>query len=160
MNSWKYYRGEWTEIEDPLEWKDGEEWETFLKRAGYYSFPQQTWGDSAVSAGVDLYVKEDYKSPYLITFNFSAYIEHVYIDDIPSLMQWLRDYTPLFSLQQIAETQDELQTLFERAFRAWHGHSYMDVCPRCDPLEVEKRQQFRQRRMERQKTKQRSEAER
>ena len=43
MGNWKYDRGQWTEIDNP--WKDDEEWETFLRRDGYYSFPSVTYGD-------------------------------------------------------------------------------------------------------------------
>lgn len=148
---WKYYRGEWTEIEDPLAWKESEEWETVLSRAGYYDFPSLAFGNAY--PGAQLYVKKGDAIPYLITFNLSDSVEHVYIDDIPSLMQWLRDYAPLFSLPQIADRQEELLKLFGRAFRAWHGHDYIDVCLRCDPIEYRKLQEFHQRRMEKKITK-------
>ena len=158
MGTWKYTRGEWTEIDDPLVWKEDEDWETVLKRAGYYSFPSASYGDDPYIA--ELYIKKDNEPPYLIAFSLSDYIEHVYIDDIPSLMQWLRDYTPIWSLQQIADLQEELLTLFGRAFRAWHGHDYTNVCPVCDPNQFKKQQETHQRLMEMRKTKQRSEAER
>ena len=140
--AWKYHRGDWTEIDDPLVWEKDDEWETVFSRAGYYSFPSATYGEGTCA---ELYVKKDYSSPYLITFSLSDSIEHVYIDDIPSLMQWLRDYSPIWSLQQIASQQEDLLTLFGRAFRAWHGHGYENVCSDCDPAEVDRIQEFRQR---------------
>lgn len=148
MIVWKYYRGEWTETEDPLVWNNDDKWGTVLSRAGYYDFPSATYGEDPYIA--ELYVKKDYTPPYLITFSLSDTIEHVYIDDIPSLMQWLRDYTPIWSLQQIAAQQEELLTLFGRAFRAWHGHAYTNVCPSCDPDQFKRLQGAHQRRMERQ----------
>lgn len=148
MKAWKYCRGEWTEIEDPLvwNWNKDEEWESVLSRASYCDFPFIEWGH--LENTMQLYIKNDDEPPYLITFNLSSSIEHVYIDDMPSLMQWLRDYTPLFSLQQIAEIQDGLLKLFERAFRAWHGHSYLDVCPKCDPDGFKRLQELQRRRMD------------
>jgi len=158
MIVWKYHRGEWTETEDPLVWNKDDEWKTVLSRAGYYDFPAVTYGQEPCVA--ELYMKKGDEPPYLITFSLSDSIEHVYIDDLPSLMQWVRDYTPLLLLQQIADEQEELLTLFGRAFRAWHGHSYTNVCPVCDPNQFKKQQETHQRLMEMRKTKQRSEAER
>ena len=151
MIAWKYHFGEWTEIEDPLLWNEGEEWGTTLQRAGYRDYPQFTLGGQFSSIIAQLYLKKDDEPPYLITFGISDTVENVYIDSLPSLMYWLREYGPFYSLIQIAETQDDLLTLFGRAFRAWHGHDYNDVCLRCAPNQFKQLQELRQKLMERQK---------
>lgn len=100
---WKYHLGEWTEIADPIAWTKGDTLETGLLRAGYYNFPTATYGDA------DLLEKKDETPPYRIHFSLSSRIEMVIIDDMPSLMQWLRDYAPFFLLDFIAETLEEMR---------------------------------------------------
>ena len=142
--AWKYHLGEWSQIDNPMVWYEGEDFDIAMKRAGYYSFPQQEYGGD-----LRLYVKKDDELPYLITFNLSDTIESVYVYDLPSVMQWLRDYSPIFLLSEMAFLQDETQTLLRRAFRAWHGHDYQNICARCDPLKYERIQQMRERKGER-----------
>jgi hypothetical protein len=65
MNDWKYEAGKWTKIESPFIWNDGEDLKVALKRAGYYDFPCQTWGED--SYGVDIVGKT---TPHLGTSAF------------------------------------------------------------------------------------------
>jgi hypothetical protein len=75
MSSWKYKRGEWTEIDDLLPWLDGETWEDSLRRSGYYQH-------------------------VCVCFDGEA-VEHVFIDDFPSMMEFLRDFSPLFTQREL-----------------------------------------------------------
>jgi hypothetical protein len=134
--AWKYHLGEWSQIDNPMVWHEGEEHKTALERAGYYPFPQQEYG-----ATLQLYIKKDYTLPYRITFDLGDHLVAVYVYDLPSLMQWLRDYSPIFTLSDIAYLQDETRNLLRRAFRAWHGHVPENVCPSCDPIEYKKRRE-------------------
>lgn len=149
MKAWKYHHGEWSEIEDPMVWNEGEDSKTAFKRAGYYTFPFCRFGVEEGQPSIELYAKEDYGPPWLVNLNITDAIEYIYIYDLPSLMQFLRDYAPMCSLSQMADIQEEqVSKILSRAFQAWHGHDFDNVCPRCDPLEFKRREQARQRRME------------
>ncbi|MDD4985439.1 MAG: hypothetical protein PHQ43_06570 [Dehalococcoidales bacterium] len=144
MKVWKYHQGEWTEIDEPFTWNEGEDFTVFLQRSGYYHFPDLTFGDNTYHA--ELFTRLDDKPPYLVVFSLtSGTCDYVYIYDVPSLMQWLRDYAPVWLLSQMACQQEEQMTLLGRAFQARHGHSYENVCPDCDPAKWEKRQARRAR---------------
>ncbi len=151
MKAWKFANGEWIEIDDLLVWNEGEDFASALKRAGYYPFPDVTYGDGCYKA--DLFTKEDGTLPYLIVVSLtSSTIDYIYFYDVPSLMQWLRDYAPIWLLSQVAWQQEELLTLHRRTFRTWHGHDYKRVCPVCDPEEWERLQQARRGRVNRRNT--------
>jgi len=140
--SWKYHNGTWSEIEESLEWHEDEDLNIALKRAGFQANPMATYGDAAGSPAIDVYGKKDEAPPYLIFFSFGDNIWEVLVDDLPSLMQWLRDYAPFFLLEKVAYLIEELQTIGEKGFRAWHGHDYQNVCPTCDPIGWKRNQEW------------------
>ena len=152
MKAWKYRRGEWTEIEDPVVGGENEDWKVTLKRAGYRGFPQMEFGDPDIQ-GLVVYRKVDYTAPYLINVTDGDVVETVYIDDFPSLLQFLRDFAPFCSLANTDDNLKELVQVLRKSFRGWHGHDADDVCRECDPLEYERRQEFRRQRMESKKQK-------
>ena len=120
--NWEYHRGEWTETQKTLMGRDKEieDFEVVLERSGYRVYPVKTFGAKDNTFCVELY--ESYGketdppySPYLISFSFSGDdFELVFINDLPSLMQWLRDYAPIFLLTEIADKQEELFNLLEK----------------------------------------------
>lgn len=148
--NWKYYKGEWTKIDDPLVWNEDEEWGTILTRAGYHSYPAHIWGEEE-DDHIELYIKQDDTPPYLINLILGGNIIAVYIDDLPNLMQWLKDYAPVFSLDIVPLLNDFL-TLFARAFRAWHGHEWESPCAICDPYAYQRIQEIHQRQRERKRS--------
>ena len=117
--AWKYHLGEWSQIDNPMVWYEGEDFDIAMKRAGYYSFPQQEYGGN-----LRLYVKKDDELPYLITFNLSDTIESVYVYDLPSVMQWLRDYSPIFLLSEMAFLYEHIQQMRERKEERTAGAEY------------------------------------
>lgn len=145
MNDWKYEAGEWTKIEAPFPWNDGEDLKVALGRAGYYDFPSETWGEED-GAGVDIYCRQDQEPPWYITFSIADYCFTVSIYDEQSLLEWIAKYTPAYSLAQIAYDVHEALGILQKAFRAWHGHSSDNVCMVCDPDAYKRLQEFHQRR--------------
>lgn len=144
MKAWKYYHGEWLVIDHPMIWNVGEDFEIAIEREGYYKFPSMTFGDLY---GIKIYTKknnDDNEFPFLISLCISDYCYTIYIETLPDLMNWLRDYSPLFTLHQMAYVHDELFTLFSRAFQAWHGHDYTVFCYHCDPDAWEARRKRKQ----------------
>ena len=133
MKAWRYYHGDWCEIEDPMVWNEEEGWKTALERAGYHTFPSHTFGDFECGLGAELYVRED--KPFLMVLTLADICRSIYIDDLPSLMQWLSSYAPMLSLGKIDDTLGELLILSSHAFQAWHGHDYTAICSVCDPNE-------------------------
>lgn len=96
--TWEYYQGEWTEIEDPLGDVENETREEAMERVGYSVYPLEAWGSIEYGSSVILYRDREGALPYLVTFCFGDNVPYnVCIDDVPSLMQWLKDYTPIFS---------------------------------------------------------------
>ena len=145
MKAWKYSRGNWIETEFPFEWNDGENLPDALKRADY--------GTEDLRVGSDFwnciraYTKKG-KTIYPVLLDVNplgdAGGEMVVVDDFPSLMMFLRDYAPLFSLSSIEYRIEEIEQTIDRAFRAWHGHAASDVCRECDPWAMELRRRLRE----------------
>lgn len=145
MKGWKYHRGKWAQIDDALLWNDGDEWGQVLERAGYSSHALAGYGDLGDAKAIEVYEKHD-GGGYLIAFSFSDTTEYAIVDDLPSLMDWLRDYSPFFLLHEVAWKVEELLDISGKAFRAWHKHDYGSVCPECDPDAWRRLQEIRQRR--------------
>jgi hypothetical protein len=141
MRAWKYHLGVWTEFEDPLV-VEGEELNVTLKRAGYNS--AMNYGEEGVFEA-EVYRAEGSPLEWLIIFSLDVgSFECVYIEDIPSLMQWQRDFATFYMLERMDYRLNELTEAARRAFRAWHGHESENVCDDCDPLETRRREQRRQ----------------
>jgi hypothetical protein len=144
MKAWKYSRGEWTEIESPLVWLDGEEMGTALERAGYYRSASASYGYTDIGYGIEVYTKEERGPPYLLTVAVDGETyEEVWIEDFPSLLEFLRDFAPQFVQSGLEFRIGEMEKLMEKAFQAWHGHAAYSVCKQCDPLEWDEVQRLR-----------------
>ena len=52
ITCWKFYRGEWSEVPFSFEWKDQENLEDALVRAGYSNYAARTFG--LINAGFSL----------------------------------------------------------------------------------------------------------
>ncbi|MDZ4231068.1 MAG: hypothetical protein U1B77_04545 [Dehalococcoidales bacterium] len=147
MHDWKYEAGKWAKTEPPFPWNDGEDLKVALKRAGYYDFPSETWGE--VESGVDLYCRQDGEPPWYISFSIADFCFSVLIYDEQSLLEWIAKYSPAYSLALIAHDVHEALDILGKAFRTWHGHSSDGACQLCDPDVYRCQQEAKQKRKER-----------
>jgi hypothetical protein len=143
MKAWRYKRGEWTEIDDPLEWHDGEDFAEGLQRSGYYKHACSSYGNE-FSGDMQVYAKREDRQPYLVCVCFDgSRVEHVFIDDFPSMMEFLRDFVPLFTQIELQSQIDDMKSPMEKAFQAWHGHGTEQICRECAPVEWEEVREFK-----------------
>ena len=139
---WMYKRGTWEETEDPLVWEEGDAWETVLDRAGYEKQAEAGFsGIGSSSWDIEVYKKKD-DSSYLASVCYnSSDIETIVLPDYPSLLMFLREFAPFLTLESILFELDELRTMGDKAFQAWHGHDYAMMCHFCDPVGWERDKQ-------------------
>ena len=108
-NNWKYHLGQWTEIDDLLKWADhpSEDFDAILERAGFNKHALWSYGDEA-PLFAECYEKEGGGPPWFISFTLTDNcIGQVCFDDPLSLLQWTRDYLPIFMLTQISSAQED-----------------------------------------------------
>ena len=132
--SWKYSRGEWEEIVDPLAWVDGEEFEAVLERNGYYAHPTR-WGYEHDQVSCDIYSRKgEGRYPVLLSISLDGnLVEHVFVYDFPSMMMFFREHSTPFVMAALGCLAEDAGETLRRAFHAWHGHDADDVCRECDP---------------------------
>jgi hypothetical protein len=141
MKAWKYKNGQWESIEDPL--PDIDDWEEALKQGGFVK-ASVTWGGQ-FGQHVELYMSKDEEPPYMVSFDLVDVCRNVYFDDMPTLMQWLKEYTPIFTALEVEALLDDITAMTRKLFRALHGHDADQVCPECDPFKYKKLQEIKNR---------------
>lgn len=137
MKCWKYHLGVWSKMEDPLTYSgdENEDMEDVFRNSGYAGFLDE-WGDS-LQPMVRLR-SDDEEESYLLEIEIGFTVTNVFIDDFPSLMQWMREYLPMVSLDMMARKHEEAVDILEKVFHVWHGHYAEDACHRCDPRGLER----------------------
>lgn len=144
--SWTYTRGEWTEIPTPWnEYPQLKNIEDMRLAAGY-----KHWGDlgdeekSSVYMHVFIATTESVVTvrwKYYVEFSLLAesYFEEVWIADLPSLLQFLREFGPIFQTEVQGIFVSFLKATLTKVFQVWHGHDAEEPCSRCDPNEINRR---------------------
>jgi hypothetical protein len=109
--AWNYHRGIWTVIEDPTaDWNNEGSWEDYLTRKGYAA--EVVFGDPdglgfTVHSSVNPRLTE--VAPYLVEmYPTGSSIQMVIIDDYPSVLQFVNEYSSAFMLKAIYDRLDEI----------------------------------------------------
>lgn len=138
-----YQKGQWIENTTFPELKEDENFDEYLKRVG---FPIQTinfgCGDDE-DFGFYVYERvEDNKDDFFIMiYPLASKAYLVFIPDFISLMMFLREYTQVFTLQNLLEKLEEMHKTITKIFRVYHGHDPDSCCRQCDPVAFEKFEQ-------------------
>jgi hypothetical protein len=112
---WRYQRGTWSEMAAPIEFEDDED-EMLEELPGYAS--RTRWFGEENEFAVEVYSADPDASPapptpYLvIVYNVGDNVERVFIEDFPSLMQFLRETAPVLDLNNFVWELDEDEDLF------------------------------------------------
>jgi hypothetical protein len=81
---------------------------------------------------------------YLVEISpFCSHGADVFVASIPDLLALLVVLQPLIALESIEVATEQLQIARKR-FRAEHGHDVGECCMQCDPAEVQRRREHRQ----------------
>ncbi len=122
-----------------------------MRRAGYvggHSSDVNCPSATIWEAGGDTDITRKY--PFVIDLNLNeANAPCVWCEDLPSLLAVLPAVAALVQWGQLGGIQYTIEEFCSRAFRAFHGHSLIDVCPQCDPHEFKQRQEAARKRKER-----------
>lgn len=154
-NEWTWsVRDGWRELDtEPLAWPSGSDMDDILRQAGYRRSIETdledaleflpgaptvyTWqGDEAPPTG--------YHYHCWVSLPDSAFL-CVWLPDGPTLLDFLRTYSPMAWTLETATRLKDLHTTIAKLFQAWHGHSPDGVCLDCDPDTYRQLQQERQR---------------
>jgi hypothetical protein len=114
MSKFTFNRGTWEDGNPLPEWRDDEEFEEYLSRAGYGAY-KTTYGD-VESSQIEIYSASENSTFYANVSPAGDLCYEVYLPDFPSLMMFLKDYSGIFSnasanssLQQMLSLQEKLQ---------------------------------------------------
>jgi len=98
---WRYHRGSWSSMESPVDLYD-ESGDLMEAPAGYSS--RTRWFGDEAGFQIEIYSADpesetEAPTPYLaIVYNVGDNVEHVFVDDFPSLLQLLREMAPVLDL--------------------------------------------------------------
>lgn len=159
IKHWEYARGEWTKL--PFSpWEDLKEtnYEEMLRAVGYEAWGNVGEEDSCPSTAIQVYRAEKStptteKWTYFVCLSMGPSVfEEVWVKDLPSLLQFLREFGPVFQTQSREEVVSFLKETLTKAFRVWHGHDATFACQDCDPLRYREEQKRRLARLQAKKT--------
>lgn len=77
-------------------------------------------------------------SGYLIEMCFGTEISQIVIKDTPSLLQFMKEYLPVFNILREDDFKSFLENVIGKFFEAYHGHDHTDCCVECDRLQYQK----------------------
>jgi hypothetical protein len=131
MSKFTFNRGTWEDGNPLPEWRDDEEFEEYLSRAGYGAY-KTTYGD-VESSQIEIYSASENSTFYANVSPAGDLCYEVYLPDFPSLMMFLKDYSGIFSNASANSSLQQMLSLQEKLFRANHGHDAYVSCQECDP---------------------------
>lgn len=125
------------DFESELDWKDGEDQEDFLARAGYErvamsdgAYSQREYGYSVAihRSGIG----EPPKWHALVFVSDGDRHDFVAVPTAADLLVLRMRLVPFHAIG-VLERFDQAISLLEKAFTAWHGHESHYPCAECDP---------------------------
>lgn len=140
MTSYTYNRGVWTEGINLPKFNDGEQTAEYLERVGFSPSGHRFGSD--LNAQILLYEgtaagRSDFFAVVAPTGN--GWYD-VHLPDLPSAMQFIKDYGAAFSAQELQTQIEVLNERFAKFFRAEHGHDVDMSCKLCDPVGAQEAQ--------------------
>jgi hypothetical protein len=143
-----YKMGVWGEREIPDREGDYAD-AAYLDFLGYDKSSDIEIGDSDVALGFSIFHNKADDEKVLVFFNTPNRWEIIFIDDFPSMMQFLREYGPLCTCTNLDFYLQELEKIAEKTFMALHGHDSSGSCWDCDPDGMRRIEERRRQREER-----------
>lgn len=131
MRKFTFNRGMWEDGNPLPEWKDEEEFDAYLNRAGYEAY-KTTYGDAEASQ-IEVHAASKNNTFYAEVSPAGDLNYEVCLPDFPSLMMFLKDYSGIFSAASANSSLQQMLSLQEKLFRANHGHDVYVSCQECDP---------------------------
>lgn len=131
MSKFTFNRGTWEDGNPLPEWKDEEEFDAYLNRAGYRTY-KTTYGDTE-SSQIEVYAASENNTFYANVSPAGDLCYEVYLPDFPSLMIFLKDYSGIFSTASANDSLQQMLSLQQKLFHASHGHDAYISCQECDP---------------------------
>lgn len=131
MHIFTFNRGTWEDGNPLPEWEDHEEFDDYLNRAGYQTY--KTIYGNPDSGHIEVYAASKNNRFYANVCPSGDICYEVYLPDFPSLMMFLKDYSPVFSTTSADSALQQMLALQEKLFRATHGHDGYVSCQVCDP---------------------------
>jgi hypothetical protein len=131
MSRFTYSRGQWTDGHDLPVWGDDEEFTAYLERIGYSS--SKLCVGSEHGSCLDIYESSDGGSFFVSAAPMGTTCYEVFLPDFPSLMLFLKEFGPAFSMLSTGDDHREVLALLEKLFRVYHGHAAYEICKQCDP---------------------------
>jgi hypothetical protein len=113
---WRYQRGSWSEMAPPIDFEDEDE-ELLEELPGYA--PRTRWFGEENEFAIEVYSADPdaspaAPSPYLVVvYNVGDNVEHVFVEDFPSLLQFLKEMAPVLDLNNFVWELDEDVDLFD-----------------------------------------------
>ena len=98
---WRYQRGTWSRTTSPIDFED-EDGELLETLPGYSS--RTRWFGDEDQFGLEVYSADSDSpsrapAPYLaVIYNLGDSIERIFVEDLPSLLQLLRETAPILDL--------------------------------------------------------------
>jgi len=80
---------------DPLEWKDGEDFPDVLTRNQYRSGEFEGGDRFAYSFGYQVHSRDGEVFPFLVCVDVNSTCYHIFVDDLPSLIELLAKMAPI-----------------------------------------------------------------
>lgn len=134
MVEFTYKRGEWIEGSPLTEMAEDEDWYDWLSRQGFNRNSSMAFGESD-SPSLAIYKRtsgDSYLAEICLT---SGETSSVFIPDFPSMMMFIRDFSPALSLAEFDCKLEKIGSAISKLFRVYHGHDAASCCQECDPLE-------------------------
>jgi hypothetical protein len=148
---WEYTRGNWEEIDNPLDELQETDFTAEMRRAGYGK--EGIHGSAQeYEPSLELYRETQstaitHRYPFLVWVSLSGdRFDPVFLPDLPSILMFLRDFAPLVHQQSKEFRAQLLETAVRKAFHAWHEHDVEEICALCDPDGMEARRRAREER--------------
>ena len=133
--AYTYEMGNWTSLDelDPP-WQEAVDFDEWAGKAGFKDFWVQAGHPDSDCICISRHESEH---RYLVIVSLHFRWDIIIINDFPSLMMFLKEYSPMFQTIAVDYYLHELEEIARKAFGAWHGHLHSNHCAQCDPGEWE-----------------------
>lgn len=138
MYRFTYDQGTWNEGMPLPELGDDEQHSDYFQRIGYSPYGTRMGNEGGIE--LELHESNSGRAFYAVVTPAGNAVYDVYLPNFPSLMQFLKDYGPAFTLTRLRTDIEELSEAFRKLFHALHGHDAYTFCKKCDPKAWEEAQ--------------------
>lgn len=139
VEAWYYEASKYEHRDDDF-WKDipgGTDYEKRLRELGFEDKILLTQQADEDTGSIEIHKHST--GTYMVSiWSPNREWERIHCNTFPDLLEFLRQLQPLIqAFDDSRDRKERIESIIEKAFEAWHGHSTYGNCPSCDRIGYE-----------------------